>query len=363
MARRVRIGVVGTSWWADLVHLPSLRSHPRAKIVSICGRNPDRARRLAQKYEVPRIFTDYREMIEGDNLDAVVVACPDDLHYPVTMKALEKGLHVVCEKPLALNSNQAREMYEKAEAVGVKHMVFFTSRWVPHCRYLKELLDEGFIGHLYHCHIHRFAGYGREPLDWRFDPGRSNGILGDLGSHSIDLARWFFGKITTVSASLATFLPDKEGGNLLGSHVNNSAVLSVQFENGGQGILHASGAAHVGDRERELHVLLHGEAGTLQARLTFAGAAIEGIRANEQGYKELPMPDSIWGRADRNQPFIAQRRQIFTSQAVGDRLFIDAIVEDRPVVPNFYDGLVVQEVMDAAIESHERGTRIPVPGG
>ena len=361
MARRVRIGIVGTSWWVDLMHLPSLRSDSRAEIAAICGRNPDRARQLAQKYEVPRIFTDYREMIEGGNLEAVVVACPEDLHYPIIMKALEKGLHVVCEKPLALNSKQAREMYEKAEAGGVKHMVFFTNRWVPHYRYLKELLDEGFIGRRYHCHIHRFVGSGRELLGWRFDPHRSNGILGDLGSHSIDLARWFFGKITTVSASLATFAPGMESEVPLSSRANNSAVLSVQFENGAQGILHASGAAHVGDRGQEWQVFLHGEAGTLKARLTFAGGGIEGIRASQQEYRELPIPDSIWGQADRNQPFIAQRREVFTTQAVGDRLFIDAIVEDRPVFPNFYDGLIVQEVMDAAIESHQRGTRIPVP--
>ena len=85
-------------------------------------------------------------MIEKGDLHAIEIITPDDLHYPMTMDALDAGLHVLCEKPLALNAAQAKEMYEKAEAAGVVHMTFFTYRWLPHYRYLKELVDEGYVG-------------------------------------------------------------------------------------------------------------------------------------------------------------------------------------------------------------------------
>ena len=161
MREQVRVGVVGTSGWADLMHLPSLKSHPGATITAICGRNRDRAEEMAQKYAIPSVFTDYREMIDQADLHALVVSTPDDLHYPITMQALEAGLHVVCEKPLALDAGQAREMYEKAEAVGVKHMVLFTYRWLPHYQHLHSLIDGGYLGRGFQCYPRFLYGSGR----------------------------------------------------------------------------------------------------------------------------------------------------------------------------------------------------------
>ena len=84
MPGKVRVGVIGTSWWADLAHLPWIKSHQRAELAAICGRNLGRAEDIAKKYEVPLVFTDYREMIEKGDLHALVVATPDDLHFPMT---------------------------------------------------------------------------------------------------------------------------------------------------------------------------------------------------------------------------------------------------------------------------------------
>src|SRR6476620_3821660 len=121
MSRRIAVGIVGTSWYADLMHLPALKSHPQANLIAICGRNRDRAEEMAKKYEIPQVFTDYQAMIEQAGIEALIVAIPDDLHYPVTMAALDAGLHVLCEKPLALTLGQAQEMYERAEQARVKH--------------------------------------------------------------------------------------------------------------------------------------------------------------------------------------------------------------------------------------------------
>ena len=116
MSDKVRVGVVGTSWFADLMHLPNLKSHVHAEIAAICGRNRDRAEEMARKYEIPLVYTDYREMIDKGDLHAVVIVTPDDVHYPITMDALDAELHVLCEKPLALDAAHAKRMYERAEA-------------------------------------------------------------------------------------------------------------------------------------------------------------------------------------------------------------------------------------------------------
>ena len=356
MSDQVRVGVIGTSWFADLMHLPNLKSHPQAEIAAICGRKRERAQEMASKYEIPLVFTDYREMIDQGNLQAVVIVTPDDLHYPMTMDALDAGLHVLCEKPLALNAEQAKEMYEKAEAAGVVHATFFTYRWQPHYRYLKELVDGGYVGRCFHCHIRYLGGYARQgQYWWRFDRQRANGALGDLGSHMIDLARWCVGDVVRVSAHLGTFVEraGPEGPAL--DPANDAAMLLLEFENGAQGAIQLSAVAHAGDRGQEQYVILHGQSGTLEADYTLLDTEIRGVRHGEKQFEALPIPDRLWGNVDRSGSFLSQFSGVFQGQPVGDRLFIDAILQDRPVTPSLYDGFKAQQVIDAAIESDRSG--------
>jgi len=356
MSETVRVGVVGTSWWTDGMHLPSLKSHPRAEVVAICGRDRNRAEEMAKKYDIPRVFTNYQEMIEQGNLQALVVSTPDDTHYPITMNALEAGLHILCEKPLALKAKQAREMYEKAEAVGVKHMVFFTYRWLPPERYIRALIDQGYLGRCYHCNLHLLFGFGRgRQYGWRFDSQRANGMLADLGSHMIDLARWYVGDIAKVSANLVTFIQRAGVESQPLDPANDSAILALQFANGAQGTIYVSAVA-VGDSLVQDHITLHGEAGTLEADLGFSGVEVRGARSDEDRLKPLLIPDSIWEGVDQSNSW-----EVFNKQSVGDRQFIDAILKDQPISPNFYDGWKVQEVIDAAIESHQSGSWVSLP--
>lgn len=357
MSETVRVGVVGTSWWADEFHLTTLKSHPRAEIAAICGRNRGRAEEMAKKYNIPRIFTDYREMIEKGNLDALVVSTPDDLHYAMTMDALDAGLHVLCEKPMAPNAGQAKEMYERAEAVGVKHMVLFTYRWVPHHQYLKTLIDNGYLGRLFQCQLRFLGGYGRDgQYGWRFDRQRANGIWGDLGSHMTDFARWYVGDVARVSAHLATFVdrPGPAGQPL--DPANDSALVALEFVNGAQGMIQVSAVARLGGSGYEQHITLYGASGTLDAEYTFPNAVLRGVRRDEKQFESLPVPDSFWGDVDKGNPW-----NVFDKQSVGDRQFIDAILKDQPISPNFYDGWKVQEVIDAAIESHRRSAWVSLP--
>jgi predicted dehydrogenase len=356
MAEHVRVGVVGTSWFADGFHLPNLASHPRAEITAICGRTRERAEELATKYAIPHVFTDYHDMIASGKLDALVVVTPDALHYPITMAALGAGLHVLCEKALAMNAGQAREMYEKAEALGRKHMVMFTWHWVPHFRYLQQLIEQGFVGRPYHFHLRNEGDYGRDATyGWRFDRRHGNGILGDLGSHAIDFARRYVGEIARVSGHLATFVERSGSDGQALDAANDSALLAVEFANGAQGSLHVSAVSHQGGTS----LALYGEAGTLELDFTFDGAELRGSRQGEE-WQTLDVPEELWHDVNRKGRLIDQIFDMFKTQAVGNRLFIDAILEDRPMNSTFYDGWKAQQVIDAAIASHEQGRWISV---
>ena len=362
MSEQVQVGIVGTSGWADTMHLPSLTSHPGASVAAICGRNRERAQEMADKYNVPAVFTDYREMIEKGDLDALVVVTPDDLHYPMTMAALDAGLHVLCEKPMANSVKQAREMLEKAEEADVKHMILFFGRWMPHYRYLHHLIEDGYIGCTFHTHFSLLMGFGRSgDFNWTNDRRRSNGVLAGLGSHMIDMARWFLGDVANVRASLSAFVERKEDD---GFSANDSALLLLEFIDGAQAIIETSNVAQVGDHIIEQHVNLFGEKGTLRLvnndSGVEAGVVVRGVRGDGEHWQTFPVPEAYWGEVDRSDFAKAPVPAVFQKQAAGPRLFVDAILEDKPLSPDFYDGFKVQQIIDAALQSAETGRVVTI---
>jgi predicted dehydrogenase len=190
VTKPVRVGVLGTSMFAEILHLEYLAADSRAELVAICGRDQERAQVVARKYRIPRVFADWRELLDRAPLDAIVVVTPDDLHYPMAMAALERGLHVLCEKPLANTAAQARALYETAERKRVTHMTMFTTRWMPGFRHARRLVEEGYLGRLYHATFrHLGSGARQARYRWRRDASRGHGMLADFGSHKIDTAR------------------------------------------------------------------------------------------------------------------------------------------------------------------------------
>lgn len=359
MSRNVRIGVVGTSWWLNYMFGPALKSHPQAEWTAVCGRDQGRAQEMAAKFGVPRVFTDYREMFAHGDLEAVIIATPDDQHHAMTLAALEAGLHVLCEKPLAPTAAQAREMYEKAEAARRIHMVLFTYRWLPCFAYARDLVAQGAIGRCYHAEFGYLAGYARRPeYAWRFDQDRANGVLGDLGSHMIDLARWMLGDITRVSAQLGVNVarPGVDGRPL--NPANDSAQLLVEFAQHGQGLIQASAVPHLASRGGRQSINLYGEDGTLEVNFDRGRedvASVWALRAAEEDFQKLEVPAAYFGEASRTDT-----ASIFLKQPVGARLFIDGILNQRAVAPNFYDGYKAQQVVDAALESHRSGRVVAI---
>ena len=352
-SKTVSVGVIGTSMYADLMHLASIKSHPQAKLEAICGRTRTRAEEMATKYEIPNVFTDYEEMIERAELDALIIAAPDDFHSPITIAALDAGLHVLCEKPLALTLEQAREMYHLANTAGVKHMTYFTYRWLPAYRFVRELIQDGYIGRCFSSQFRFVGGYGRAgQYGWRWDGQHSLGVLGDLGVHMIDLSRWFVGEIDSVSAHLPTFI--SRVGNDAPSFVpvNDAALLTLQFKDGSHGVIQVSAVAHVGDRGQEVQILLHGENGTLELDFDWKdGTVIRGAKRDDDQIMPISVPEHMLDGLDYGDHYFDQLNHIFTTHSTGSRFFIDAIVNDQPITPSFYDGLKAQEVLHAAIEA------------
>lgn len=361
MSGSVRVGLVGTSWWANLMHVPALQSHSEAELVAVCGRSAERAREFAAQHGIATWFTDYKKMIADAGLDALVVATPEEAHHDVCMAGIGAGLHVLCEKPLAMTAAQAKAMASAAEAAGIVHMTYFTRRWMPCLRYLKQLVEEGYVGKVYESVFRSAGGYGRGGgYQWKWDQRHGLGVLGDLGSHEIDLAHWLIGDVKNVSASLAV-LAKRPAPDDAFEPANDSALLNLQFEDGSHGVVYVSALTHLGSRGMEWEMRLYGESGSLGLTLNLAdGWKIWGLRSEENEIEHLEVPASMMEGVQLGSPPMEQFGQIFTMQPGGCRLFIDSIRAGHQVVPSFADGYKAQRVIETAFASHRQGRRLSV---
>ena len=132
MDRKLRFAVIGAGRFAEECQIPGLQRHPNAEVVALCRRSRDLCEQTALKFGVPKVYTDHADVIADDTIDAVTIVTPNVFHHPIAIEALQAGKHVFCEKPLAMNVSEAREMYDIAEASGKIHQVAFTFRYT-HC--------------------------------------------------------------------------------------------------------------------------------------------------------------------------------------------------------------------------------------
>ena len=240
MQQTVRVGLVGTSWWADAMYLPALADHPLGRIVAVCGRDLERASSVAETWSIPKAYNDWEKMLDSGDVDAVIVAAPNETHYAISMAALDRGLPVLCEKPLGMSVAEAHDMADSARQRNAITMVTFTYRFMPTNQFVKQLIDDGYVGRPYHLSMRYFAGYARDSAyAWRFDEAKAgSGILGDLGSHWLDMARWFLGEVSAVSAHSDCFVdrdPRPDGSSY--TQLEDSAVILAQFESGASATL------------------------------------------------------------------------------------------------------------------------------
>ena len=359
---KVRVGIVGISWWADAMYLPALAHHPRGEITALCGRDLGRTRAAAEPWGVPHAFDDWTAMLDSGEIDAVIVASTNETHYDITMAALERGLPVLCEKPVALTIEQAREMAAAAKTAGVATMVPFTYRYMPSNQYLKWLIDDGYVGRPYSLNMRYFSGYARgSEYLWRFDTEKAgSGILGDLGTHWLDLARWLIGEVVSLSASLGHFVErDRRPDGGAYAQAEDSAFITARFESGAMASLHTSAVCWEGTAFGQVHALdLHGTDGTLHAYNDWERTQeITGVKSGERGPATvLPIPDQFWLGAPRDTVHDTYRH-IFRHTESMTRAWVSAIADGRTLEPDLATGARVQELVAAALASVEDGGR------
>ncbi len=343
MSERVKVGIIGTSWWTELMFLPSLKSHPGAEIVAICGRNGERTAALAEHHGIPKAFTAYPELLKS-GIEAVVIATPDDMHREMTLAAIDAGLHVLCEKPMALAGGDAAEMLARADGAGIKHLTHFTWHWQPHFQHLKAMIGDNFVGRPLRAQF-RFNG-GKGPsadYQWRLDASRATGVLGDLGSHMIHMAQWLMGPISSVLAD-APVMIERD----MAKPANDTAHMILRFGSGAQGVIDVTTLGHQ-DCACVISASIDGEDGSIEVEHTVLGPR-NGLRftATRRGgaTETVVVPDALYGAMPRDD-FMAP----FLGASAGARHFIDAIQGGFRPEPGFDAGLAVQTVMDAALRS------------
>lgn len=236
----LKVGVIGCGAIAQRRHIIEYAANPNVKIVAVCDVVEDRAAAMAEKYGAEK-YTDYKELLKDETIDAISVCLPNYLHAPVSIDALNAGKHVLCEKPMATSYEESEAMIKAAKENGKLLMIGHNQRFVASHQKAKQLLDSGELGKVYsfkttfgHPGPEGWSVDGRE--SWFFDKERAFiGALGDLGVHKADLIRYLLGEVAEVGAFVETNA--KEGAD-----VDDNAVCIVKMESGVIGNLTASWA-------------------------------------------------------------------------------------------------------------------------
>ncbi len=207
----IRVGLIGCGSITEFIHIPGLLLCPNVEIAAACDSMEEAAKQTAQKYYVPYHTTEYSRVLDDKNIDAVIIATPNYLHKPISMDAIKKGKHILCEKPIGLNQQECREMVEAVKDRGLINVVSFVYRYTPAMRYLKHLVDQKALGEIRHFRANYLQMVPEVYLGWRSDTNLNGkaGALGDIGIHLIDFARHLVGEITAVSGWTKTFLTSR----------------------------------------------------------------------------------------------------------------------------------------------------------
>ncbi|MDX2378260.1 MAG: Gfo/Idh/MocA family oxidoreductase [Acidimicrobiia bacterium] len=352
----LRIGILGTSWWVDSMYFPAIAARSDAEVVGLCGRTPAKAEELGARWGVPWVSVENDEFLDPDRLDAVIVATSNDSHEPITLTALDRGLHVLCEKPVANTVEAADRMAARAAEVGAITLVPFTYRYMPTNRWVKRLIDDGYVGGVHHMNLRYFTGYGRTTdYNWRYDPAVSgSGVLGDLGSHWLDLARWLVGEIEAIGcvSGHAYERPPRPDGSVY-EPLEDSAIMTVRFSGGAYGTLQVSSVCwEGGDFNQTHHLDVHGTDGTVYSLNDWIGTQeVRGLRAGDPGPAlPLPIPDDIWGDVRRASVHDTYRDVFRVGQAMTGE-WIDAVLAGRACAPDLTEGARVQQLLELAQQS------------
>ncbi|HSL35873.1 MAG TPA: Gfo/Idh/MocA family oxidoreductase [Arthrobacter sp.] len=390
----LRVGMVGYAFMGT-AHSHAWRTAPRffdlplrPELTAIAGRNEEGVRAAATKMGWASVETDWRALIERDDIDLIDICTPGNTHAEIAIAALEAGKHVLCEKPLANSVAEAERMAAVADAAaarGVYSMCGFSYRRTPALALARRMVAERRLGQIRHVraqYLQDWLSDADAPLTWRLDKSKAgSGALGDIGAHSIDAAQWITGlNITGVSALMETFVTERPvAGDLvgLGGHgatgadtvrgpvsVDDAAIFSARFAGAGNGTGNGTGKGHaagpIGVFEATRFALGRKNAMRLELNGTLGSLAFDFEDMNALSfYDAADGPDAGFRKilvTEPEHPYTGNwwptghglgYEHLFTHQVVD---LIHAIAGGQPPAPSFADALQVQRVL-AAVEA------------
>jgi predicted dehydrogenase len=359
------MGKAHSNAYAKVNHFfPELLFRPVLK--AICARNEERARSFADAWGYETVVTDWRKLIERDDIDAIDICSPNNTHHDIALAAAEARKMILCEKPLARNVSEGEAMVNAVEAAGVANTVWYNYRRVPAVTLAKQLIDEGKLGRIYHYRsvflqdwtISPELPQGGEGL-WRLDiDAAGSGVTGDLLAHCIDTAIWLNGSLKTVNAMTETFVKERMH-NLTGKvervGIDDACAFLARFENGSLATFESTRYAR---GHKALYTLeINGEKASLKwdlhdlHRLEYFdhgdASATRGWRSIHVTDGDLPYMDHWW------VPGLQIGYEHSFVHHVAD--FLAGLERGESVSPTFAEALETQRVCEAVLDSAKTG--------
>jgi predicted dehydrogenase len=356
---RHRVTIFGTAF-GRTVHGPGFPRHPGFELVAIAGSDEARTARAASDLGVTTFGTDWRRILAESSPQLVSIATPVDLHHPMMLAAIERGCHVLCEKPTAMNRFQAAEMRDAAAARGVVAAINHEFRFFPARRLALERVRAGDIGTPRRGEIlGRYALWAKPEsrgMTWLSDARRGGGILGALGSHHTDLLRLFFGEPRVTWSSVRVDQPQRgptaDQPSAAFATADDACTVQYEFDGGATGLIDLRACAPYRWERFEIH----GSDATL--RWDETGYRLWRIVAGREP-EELEIDERL-----RLAPREGDHALLAPFGALLDRLH-RALNGDERMEPDFDDAVAVQSALDAVRSSGLSGTRvrihIPIP--
>ena len=354
----VRVAIIGTGIGAA-VHIPVFRQLEDTEIVAIGSRRIERARELANRHRIGISSDDYREIVDHPDVDAVVIATPPYLHHTIAIAAIEAGKHVLCEKPMARNLAEARDMVNLARTAEVSAAVNHEYRYMPARRHVRQMIDEGFIGEPQSASIVVYRSslsdpHGR-PFSWLMEREKAGGMLAASGSHYIDLQRWWFGDIKAVAGLTATMVEHRhlpDSSEMAHVDADDNFALMLRFQSGAIATIHVCATA-TSDAGEE--ITLSGSNGML---LLQGDGALWGARSKDTGLYEIEVPRDNQRKLPEFAHILARPTALLAMD------WIESIRSSQMPehIPTFDDGARVQEIIDGVHRSSAQGRWIDTSG-
>ena len=340
----LKVGIIGAGGIARMAHIPGYQALEDVEVAAVADVDEQAARRTAEEFDVPRVFTDYRDLLALDDIEAVSVCTPNFMHKEPTIAALRAGKHVLCEKPIARNAAEGRAMVAAARRYRRQLMVALQWRFRPEAQVLKRFVEAGDLGEVYHAHARAMRRRGIPGWGDFVEKEKSGGgPLIDIGVHILDLTLWLMGHprpVSVTGVTYAKFGHRRDVVGLLGQwdverfSVEDFAVGLVRFANGASLLLEASFAANL--KENVFNTHLYGtEAGASAFPLEIYGERHGAVT-------DTTVP--TFGRWARVKPHSAEVAA-----------FVEALRNGKPVPVPGEEALVATEIIDGIYASAARG--------